>query len=303
MASLSYDYEDVYAAIKGKFSGVKMRKPGEVQLRCPYHEDNTPSAFLLMHGDKQSFYCFSCKRSDSLVYFLYLHKINVQASFTKERLESRFKEIPVDGFVKKSAPERKRESIWDRAMDYRLDNRAIIYIQSRLGKNPTIKCGIKVTESDTLLFKGVHSVVVERMPKGYSTRFINHFDPDVFTHTKDCAGEPLVMVEGVFDYLNMVNLGFDKTLALLNGSLSDHKLRQVVEMNPPVVYMFLDNDFAGQTGSEKNALKLTRLGIKVMVVPYPEDMPEHIKDPGGMDRGMVYEALSQARPFLRYVTV
>lgn len=43
---------------------------GRLEMKCPFHEDKRPSFSISL--DRKTFHCFSCGRSGSIVYFMYL---------------------------------------------------------------------------------------------------------------------------------------------------------------------------------------------------------------------------------------
>lgn len=96
-----------------------------------------------------------------------------------------------------------------------------------------------------------------RLPKGFKKR-LEVFNLD--RASKEPADQPLLVVEGVFDCLRLVQLGYPRTVALLGSSLSPRQeilIRDAVG-NTGAVLLLLDADDAGRHGSSDAAARLSR---------------------------------------------
>jgi DNA primase len=96
-----------------------------------------------------------------------------------------------------------------------------------------------------------------KLPKGFRKR-LELFN--IERATKEPAELPLVVVEGVFDCLRLVQLGYPRTVALLGSSLSARQevlVRDAVGSNGPVC-LLLDADEAGRHGAAAAASRLSR---------------------------------------------
>ena len=76
------------------------------------------------------------------------------------------------------------------------------------------------------------------------------------------------VVEGFKACMWMVQHGLTSTVALMGTHLSMEQ-RWILEHMGATVYLFLDHDAAGQTGTMHSALELMK-SVKVRIVPYPE---------------------------------
>ena len=96
-----------------------------------------------------------------------------------------------------------------------------------------------------------------KLPKGFR-KSLELFNLD--RAAKADASQPLIIVEGVFDCLRLVQLGFPRTVALLGSSLSPRQealLRDVIGMRGSVTLLF-DADDAGRHGAAEAGNRLCR---------------------------------------------
>ncbi len=102
--------------------------------------------------------------------------------------------------------------------------------------------------------------------------------------------QPVIVTEGQIDaILTWQHLGIP-TVASLGEGFSLNHVRTICAFNPPVVYLFLDNDQAGRMAAEKIEFQLRgRLPVKIMLPPLG-------MDPGELTQEEAEEALSAATP-------
>lgn len=98
-----------------------------------------------------------------------------------------------------------------------------------------------------------------KLPKGFRKN-LELFNLDRAAQAD--ASKPIVVVEGVFDCLHLVQLGYPRTVALLGSTLS---ARQEVLLRGTVgngvgIFLLLDADDAGRKGSANAAGRLSRFG-------------------------------------------
>lgn len=100
--------------------------------------------------------------------------------------------------------------------------------------------------------------------------------------------EPIIVVEGQIDaVLTWQNLQIP-TVAILGEGFGQDHARTIAAFEPPVVYLFPDNDAAGWMAAEKVEYQLRgRVPIKLMLPP--QDM-----DPGDLSQRQAEEALNSA---------
>ncbi len=91
-----------------------------------------------------------------------------------------------------------------------------------------------------------------------------------------CSGKHVFVVEGPFDALHILGLGF-AAVALYGTSLTEKKALLLSGANPKMVHMLFDPDAAGRAGKTKSKKVLDKFGL-----PYILHEPE--KDPKLMTR-------------------
>jgi hypothetical protein len=100
--------------------------------------------------------------------------------------------------------------------------------------------------------------------------------------------KPIIVCEGQIDaILTWQHLGIPTVACLGEGFSNDHA-RTICAFNPPVVYLFVDNDKAGRMAAEKIEYQLRgRVPVKVMLPPLG-------MDPGELTQEEAEAALSSA---------
>lgn len=84
----------------------------------------------------------------------------------------------------------------------------------------------------------------------------------------------IILVEGIFDALSLIQAGFDNTMALLGTHrLSDELVAQVKRSRVERVFVCYDNDESGRKAALRDSLRLEDAGKSVQVVSLP------VKDP------------------------
>lgn len=101
----------------------------------------------------------------------------------------------------------------------------------------------------------------------------------------------VALVEGFKACMWVVQAGFKNTVGLLGSYLTDEH-RWMLERMGAEVYVFLDNDPAGQKGRDYIGKVLSR-SLKVNIVEYDEE----VHQPDGLGREAVLQALSGAREY------
>ncbi len=99
-----------------------------------------------------------------------------------------------------------------------------------------------------------------KLPKGFR-KSLEVFNIDRAVNAD--ASAPLLVVEGVFDCLHLVQLGFPATVAILGSSLSSRQellIREAAGAGRPVHLLF-DADEAGRRGASEAASRLCRSSI------------------------------------------
>lgn len=116
------------------------------------------------------------------------------------------------------------------------------------------------------------------------------FDKDNFLYNQNDYDEALV-VEGFTDCWRMFHYSFWWATCLQGTHASEYVVSELSKKAK--VYVALDNDFAGVTGSETLYHKL-KTKTEVLFVPYPE------KDPERCDKETWLAAYNQATPYYEF---
>lgn len=126
---------------------------------------------------------------------------------------------------------------------------------------------------------------------------------ELFLGLPKLAAGRRVLSEGLFDYAALVQSGFRASRAILGTSLTEQKVRILIEEGEPV-YFFMDNDLAGWQAlfgvfdedmelETKNAWAWRLYKeIPVWIVPYPA--PFDGTDPGSLTKRQLEKAISKA---------
>ena len=116
-----------------------------------------------------------------------------------------------------------------------------------------------------------------KLPKGFR-KSLELFNLD--RAVKADASQPLLVVEGVFDCLHLVQLGYPRTVALLGSSLSIHQeilLRDTAGRSGQIC-LFLDADAAGRKGASEAAGRLCRsCTVRIIDIGEYGQQPEQLK--------------------------
>lgn len=115
-------------------------------------------------------------------------------------------------------------------------------------------------------------------------------------HRVDDSTDRIILVEGLFDYLNLIQYGH-VALAVMHSGLTDHQADLVREIGKPT-YLMYDNDAAGRKGVEEASKKLTGY-VPVMVCDWPDFEEEYgvyeDGDPGDLTNAEVEYLLREAQ--------
>lgn len=111
-----------------------------------------------------------------------------------------------------------------------------------------------------------------KLPKGFR-KSLELFNLDRALHAD--SSQPLLVVEGVFDCLNLVQLGYPRTVALLGSSLSERQEALLREAAGPrgAILLLLDADAAGRKGAADAAGRLCRF-CTVRIIDIGESHPQ-----------------------------
>jgi hypothetical protein len=281
----------------------KIRKiKNEYRFCCPFHSDKTPSSFFNI--DKGVFICFGCGFKCGYARFFEQLGISVGDSFYEVRFEKEPEQYnsyedylcAYENSLEKglwhfnyTEPVYKHPDVvdWISSRLYHPDLERF-HIPLEHGYNP---------KRNSVLFKSRHNIV-EKLLQG---KYMNYGDPaHLFTDTKTAGNKPLVLVEGVFDWLVLRQMekagaGFCSA-AILGTAITDTKLADIAAINPPEVILAYDNDKAGEKGFKDNFYRVMQVVPNVSKVT-PID---GIKDFGDMPFSLIEKSIENRKQVYEY---
>lgn len=273
-----------------------------VRLSCCLgtHVDSSPSAFVVMTQDKSFYKCFSCGERLPLSVFFKLMEIEGDAihEITEEipRIHTDAKDLHTLAVEYESGTLQEGMEVYEDSMSYLLYPKVRSYLANRVCEDYYIPKGMNIRFNQdrlSLLLKGVEKGVTERFAEVTGKRFKNYGNSCLFHHYTEEV-EDIVLVEGFFDYLTVVNAGFNG-VALMTASMTPAKYRQLENIVKNRVYLMLDNDLAGATGTVKITEELTKRAIPFECVDYEGKDPSDI----GMQRVEEHLVHAGARRLLK----
>ena len=106
-------------------------------------------------------------------------------------------------------------------------------------------------------------------------------------------GEPIIIVEGQIDAVATWQHLQIPTVAILGEGFGNEHAKTIAAFEPPVVYIFPDNDSAGWMAAEKVVYQLgSRVNIKLMLPPWFK------MDPGDLSQDQARTAFNNAVPIV-----
>lgn len=293
------------------------RKDEWEMFSCPLAEwkhkggrDNNPSFGILVTDDRESlFHCFGCKVKGPLPYLVHLLEDFTGEDYTDLEDEITAAEtvgydLPDWGRRKhgeeiQKLPEPLSEEYWhvyDSAEGHPYLRRR--HISARTARKIPI---LHDPDEDRILFpvcdgKGAlygftgRAVSKHRIPKVKDYFGLPKRATLLGDHLIDRATHgPLLLVEGLFDFARLVELGYD-VVAVLGSELTLAQRKILIKIGRPI-YLFFDDDMAGAEGASQAADALRR-NLPVAKVKYPKG----IDDPGKIrTRDTVRKMIENAR--------
>lgn len=108
--------------------------------------------------------------------------------------------------------------------------------------------------------------------------------------------EPVVIVEGQIDAILVDGATGIASVAPLGEGFSEKHVKKIMDMNPPYVILFPDNDSAGRVQASKVAHALEERFFIQLAVPPPG------KDPGDLTPDEIREHIDNSQPVLGRLT-
>lgn len=264
-------------------NGIEYRKsnnPSEILIKCTsgLHDDNTPS--LQYNLDKNIFHCWSCDFKGGSRKFLQSLGIKVKVDIESkqpykiQKLQNMLRDIkdqrnltiPDDAVAavgKMSGISSEVITSFDAFFTQRGDlEDYLCFPVYQYGELRFIEGKIKYKNSPKSKYR--------RYPYGASTKDI------LFPLDRVKDRSHLVLVEGLFDMLNMWQLGYTNVVCIFGvNNFGKKKVDLLDSINCVEVTIMFDGDLAGRSASDRARDLLESRNIKTNVIYLPEG-----KDPG-----------------------
>lgn len=246
------------------------------KLLCPVHPERTPSFYV--HKETFLAHCFGCGISgyiDSL--FAKYSGLSQEAAAAslgisiQEKLESKFQ--PAKEKSEKYIPESWLEG-WRKELHNYVLRRGFerdVLISAGARYDPVHKRQVfpHYDREGRLLGAAGRSCIAEE-PKWYFYWSYNK-SRSLYCPFGTSEESPLVIVEGIFDYLWLVQNGIKSVAALLGCSASSRQIQEIKQRSSDVI-LALDSDDAGRKGAAGMHRALRRT-CEVRFAEWPESDP------------------------------
>ena len=269
----------------------KTNNPFEILVKCTSgeHEDNKPS--LSYNLDKNIFNCWSCGFSGGQTKFLQsigeytVVTFDSKQPYKIEKLRQKIKRI--SQHLNVELPDQRREYTQRfKGISSRIlrefdaftcnDSRLLNYL-----------C-IPIVQRGVLQFiEGRYMLDSKNKPKYY--RYPQHTSVSkiLFPLDKITQRNEVILVEGIFDMLNMWQLGYTNTLCIFGSqNFNQNKVNLLDTIGATRAHIMMDGDPAGKKAAEKILKFLDTGNIYATIVKLPDG-----KDPGDITKEEAERAL------------
>lgn len=265
--------------------------PYEILITCTSGEHEDKNASLAYNLEKNMFHCWSCGFGGGATKFLASIGETVILDFDSKQ-PYRIKKL-------KEKIQRKIE-----IDDIKLPEDRRIYSREFKGISPTILKEFNAFVTNSLRLEGYICIPVYQFGKlrfieGRSKRTLAnqpkyYRKPDnvvvadvLFPLDKVKNTNYVILVEGLYDMLNMWQLGYKNTLCVFGtNNFTKRKLELLDRIGVTRVDIMFDPDLAGQKGAEKVANMLDSRNIFSRIVKLPEGV-----DPGDLTKNLAESVL------------
>jgi DNA primase len=271
-----------------EYAGIRRIKvrDREISFCCPLHTDNTPSASI--HVDKKTFHCFSCHTGKTLYGFLKLLDVHdVLNGVRQYHIEHKnpdktsVVDLPdsYDDFEAQSlnmGTTEKGKEIFNAAGPISMSKLAQDYMNKRLGEKYKLPIQARYNEyTSSIIFKTPYNFVERRLKETDKIRYSSYGKELNLFCSYETIGGPLIIVEGVFDYLTLVNYGYRNSAAILTSRLTAKELVNLNQLLFSEIVFCPDNDKAGVKNFSANVRDLqqaTTMPLSIMLLKGKKDL-------------------------------
>ena len=277
----------------------KTNNPTEVVLQCTSgnHADNRPS--MMYNLDKDIFHCWSCGFKGTKRKFLQSIGINTDIPFDNKQ-----------PFKIQKLKDKLNEIIYEDNMVIPEDARPVNGTFKNIGSDTlknfnaffTEKLGLEdyvcfpVSQFGKIRFiEGRNRFTKSEKPKYYRRPAKARSADMLYPLDKIKDKSHLILVEGIFDMLNMWDKGYENTVCVFGATnFSQPKLEILDRIGTTFVEILFDGDEAGKNGARKIADLLEKRFIQSKIISLPPG-----KDPGDL----THPELNMILPKDRYKNV
>jgi DNA primase len=270
----------------GGMQRIKVRDR-EVSFCCPLHDDNTPSASI--HVDKKTFHCFSCNTGTTLYRFLKMFELHDILSGTRQyQIEINLGD---KGSVIKPLPESLEDfedsvlntgtlarglELFKQAGPLSQNKTCSEYMKKRLGESYKLPVEARYHGgNNSIVFKTDFNVVERKLSPDQKIRYSSFGkELNLFCGYQRIGG-PLIIVEGVFDYITLHNFGFQNAAAMLTSRVTKKQLINLNQLLFSEVVFCPDNDKAGVKNVAQNTRDIraaVNVPVSVMLIKGKKDV-------------------------------
>ena len=273
----------------------KTNNPTEILIRCTSgnHQDNSPS--MMYNVEMDIFHCWSCGFKGAKLKFLRSIGINTDIPFDSKQ-----------PFKINKLKDKLKEIMFEEAIPIPEDARFIKGTFRNISSDTLQKFEAFFTEQygleDYICFP-VYQFGKIRFIEGRN-RFNNSSKPKYFRRPNKARSSDmlfpldkikdkskLILVEGLFDMLNMWDKGYENTVCVFGATnFSKPKLEILDKIGTTFVEILFDGDEPGRAGARKVAELLDRRFIQSKIINLPDGV-----DPGDVTNEQINMILPKDR--------
>jgi DNA primase len=251
----------------------------EIRMRCPFHggDNITSLSICLLTGKYQ---CFSCRRSGILLDYFYglVDKLSITADYEMTPKKKNSSNAPVN--IKPLHPKldfhstlKAKQKLLPKGKAY-LAGRAISFELARnsgLGYSPVTRFNYK---GQKVVYPAIVAPLVSPEGlinlyyRGTCSKRLHHISPGTkgifnFEAVKQTSQDnPLIITEGLFDALAMLEAGYTSVCAAIGLTLPHLDWFREVEK----VLIAFDNDPEGQKAALKLCQRFSAIGVEAAIL-------------------------------------
>lgn len=269
----------------------KTNNPNEILISCTSGDHEDKNASLAFNIEKQMFHCWSCGFSGGATKFMasigetVILDLSSRQPYRLKKLKDKL-QAKIDLDEIKLPEDRKIIDEEFKGVSKRILREFNVFTTDTLGLSGYV-C-IPVYQFGKLKFiEGRLSKDLSNQPKYYRRPDNVSVIDCMFPIDKIKNVNYVILVEGIFDMLNMWQLGYKNTLCVFGATnFSNKKLDLLDRLGVNRVDIMFDPDQAGQKGAEKISNMLDSRNIYSRIIKLPDGI-----DPGDLHKNLAERLL------------